>query len=100
MAQDKSTLTFTTESLPTFFVGVPANFTVQAVGGKPPYTFRVTKGSLAPMKLSTDGVIRGTATAPSNSTVIITVSDSARPAASVNQAFDVEVQAQAKRAKI
>jgi hypothetical protein len=33
MPPKKSTLTFETESLPTFFVGVPVNFTIQASGG-------------------------------------------------------------------
>jgi hypothetical protein len=87
----KSTLTFITESLPTFFVGVPVNFTVQAVGGVQPYTFRVTKGSLSPLTLGRNGVITGTPSNPTNTTVIISVSDAAKPPATVNQAFEVEV---------
>lgn len=92
--QTKSTLTFTTESLPTFFVGVPTHFAVQAVGGTAPYTFKVAKGSLSPLTLSSDGVIKGTPSAPSNSTVEIIVTDSANPAASVTQAFAYEVAKQ------
>lgn len=98
MPQTKSTLTFITESLPTFFVGVPANFTIQAVGGKAPYTFRVTQGSLAPLRLSRNGVISGTPTAPNNTTVLVSLTDSARPAATVNQAFSVNIEAQTQKA--
>jgi hypothetical protein len=87
----KSTLTFITESLPQFYVGVPVNFTVQAVGGVPPYTFQVTEGSLSPLALSPDGVITGTPSNPSNTTVIISLYDAVQPPDTVNQAFDVEV---------
>lgn len=91
MSDPKSTLTFITESLPTFFVGVPVNFAVQASGGVPPYTFAVTKGSLAPLTLSPTGVITGTPSATGNTSVRISVSDAAQPPATVNQDFDLEV---------
>jgi hypothetical protein len=87
----KSTLTFITESLPTFFVGVPVNFTLQATGAVPPYTFRVTQGSLSPLTLSPDGVITGTPSTPGNTTVTISVYDAVQPPATVNQDFAVEV---------
>jgi hypothetical protein len=90
----KSTLTFITESLPTFFVGVPTHFAVQAVGGTAPYTFKVTQGNLSPLTLSSDGVIKGTPSAASNGTVEITVTDSANPPASLTQAFAYEVAQQ------
>jgi hypothetical protein len=91
MAEPKSTLTFITESLPTFFVGVPVNFTIQAAGAVPPYTFRVTQGSLSPLTLTPDGVITGTPSTPGNSNVIISVYDAVQPPATMNQAFNVEV---------
>ena len=100
MPENKSTLTFITESLPMFFVDVPANFTVQAVGGEPPYTFRLTKNSLPEtLTLSKDGTIEGTARTATNTTVDITVTDSATPAASLTQAFNIQVEAQTKTAK-
>jgi 5'-nucleotidase len=91
MAEPKSTLTFITENLPTFFAGIPVNFAVQAAGGVPPYTFAVTQGSLSPLTLSPAGVITGTPSTPGDTTVRVSVSDAGQPPATVNQDFDVQV---------
>lgn len=89
-----STLDFQTEGLPTFYVGKAVFFTIEAVGGNPPYSFRVTSGSLAPLEMNTHGVIKGTPQAAGSSTVGITLSDSN---ASVTRVFDVQIQGQPRR---
>jgi hypothetical protein len=93
-----STLDFQTENLPMFYVGKPVFFTIQAVGGNPPYSFKVTSGSLAPLAMNTNGVIKGTPQAAGSSTVAITLSDSNASTKPVTQAFDVQIQAQSKKA--
>jgi large repetitive protein len=98
MAQNKSTLDFQTESLPGFHVGQPVNFAIQAVGGNPPYSFKVTSGSLSPLTMDTNGVIKGTPQAAGSSTVAIALSDSNASTKPVTQAFDVQIQAQSKKA--
>lgn len=86
----QSTLTFITESLPDFPVGVPANFQIQAVGGKPPYSFVITQGKLPPLlKLSKTGKISGVPRRPADTTIFVKLTDSAR--ASLTQAFAVRV---------
>ena len=55
--------------------GIPYNFTVVPTGGTPPYTLTAT-GLPAPLTMSTAGAISGTPTAPSTTTVVVTVKDS------------------------
>lgn len=56
-------LTFITESLPGFYVGVPACFQIEVWGGTTPYTFQITAGSLPPgLSMSSSGKITGTPT--------------------------------------
>lgn len=99
MVQPKSTLTIITESLPTFFVGVPVNFKIQASGGQPPYTFRLGRKVLpAGLTLKSNGTISGVATKATNTTVDIKLTDAARPQASITQTFTVDVEAKTKTA--
>ena len=87
-----STLTFTTESLPEFTQGTPANFQREAVGGTPPYTFEITQGALpAAMSLSQTGLITGTPAQPDDTTVFVKLSDAAGD--NLTQAFAVRVAA-------
>jgi len=85
-----STLTFVTESIADATVGVPYKFALQAVGGKPPYSFKITQGALPKaLKLSKDGIISGLPRGVADATVFILLADRAR--ASLTQAFPVRV---------
>jgi hypothetical protein len=68
---------FITESLPSFTVGVPANFQIDVCCGTPPYTFTIYSGSFPPgMSMSSSGKITGTPTTVGFYTVCITLTDS------------------------
>lgn len=87
----QSTLTFITESLPDFHVGVPANFQIEASGGTPPYSFGITQGMLPTgLSLSKTGKISGLARRVADTTVFVKLTDKVR--ASVTQAFAVRVE--------
>ena len=85
-------LTYQTESLPTFYVGQPANFTIEAVSGTPPYRFEIIEGTLPDgLHLTANGRIRGVpTTAPIDTTVLILLSDAA--GCTLGQAFAVRVE--------
>ena len=87
-----TTLDFQTESLPTFYQGVPVNFQIVASGGTPGYTFVKTSGTLAAgLTLSSSGVISGTPDGdPSDTTAFIRVTDSM--GCQKTQAFAVRVE--------
>ena len=85
-----SDLTFETESLPAFTVSQPYNFSIQAVGGTPPYEYELTQGELpAGVGLSSAGKLSGTPTQAGNVTAFIKLSDAAGD--NVTQAFDCQV---------
>ena len=87
----QSTLTFITESLPDFHVGVPANFQIEASGGTPPYSFAITQGTLPKgLSLSKSGKISGLARRTADTTAFVKLTDKLR--ASVTQAFAVRVE--------
>ena len=92
MADETSTLTFLTESLPEFTVGEYYDQIVYVEGGFAPYTFAIESGELPDgIQLSTNGVVAGTPTDDSgDTTVLITATDGT--GANVTQAFDCEVQ--------
>ena len=86
----QSTLTFITESLPGFHVGVPANFQIEASGGIPPYGFAITQGTLPKsLSLNKKGKISGLASRVADTTVFVKLTDKA--GASLTQAFAVRV---------
>lgn len=86
----QSTLTFITENLPDFPVGVPANFQIQASGGKPLYSFKITQGKMPPsLTLSKTGKISGVPRRVADVTVFVKLTDSVN--ASLTQAFPVRV---------
>jgi hypothetical protein len=87
-----ASLTFVTESIPDFTVGVAGHFDFVVSGGTPPYSFTITQGTLPRgLKLSKKGRLSGTARRPADTTVFIRVTDHAR--ASLTQAFPVRVTA-------
>lgn len=88
----QSTLTFITESIADSTVGVPYKFKLQASGGTPPYSFKITQGQLPKaLKLSKDGIISGRPRVEADETVFILLTDRAR--ATLTQAFPVRVNA-------
>lgn len=70
-------LSFDTESLPGFPVGVSQQFSLQVSGGTQPYTFVLTQGALPPdLSLSAAGEITGAVTAKvPDSTIVVQVTD-------------------------
>ena len=87
---EQSTLTFITESFPTFTVGEPQQVDLEVSGGTPPYYFEITQGELPEsLDLSEEGTISGTVTDVNGTTIFIKVTDDA--GTSLTQAFDVQV---------
>ena len=92
MSPIQSTLTFITESIPDGTVRVPYKFALEASGGKPPYSFKITQGTLPKgLKFSTKGVFSGIPRAVTDTTVFVKLTDSAR--ATLTQAFVMRVNA-------
>ena len=76
-------LTITTSSLPAGAVGTAYSQTLAVTGGTPPYTWRVTSGSLpGGVALASNGNISGTPTAAGSFTIQVAVSDSQQGSAS------------------
>ena len=72
----------TTTSLPMAWAGTAYQTTLQAYAGTPPYSWRVSSGSLpSGLSVSTSGVLSGTAAVASTSSFVVTVTDSATPTA-------------------
>jgi len=87
-----STLTFLTEGLPDFYVGQSANFSMEAVGGTPPYSFQITQGTLPPgLNFSSSGTISGTPTQTDDTTIFVKLTDSASPQGHITEAFALRV---------
>ena len=86
-------LTITTASLPGGTVNTPYSASLAAIGGKPPYTWSISAGTL-PSGLSlssSSGVISGTPTTAGTFTFTGTVTDSAIPAITANKALSITV---------
>lgn len=87
-----TTLTFITESIPQFTVGVFQEFALEASGGAPPYTFQITQGTLPPgLNLDSDGTISGTPQVAGTFTPFFKLTDSAGD--HLTQAMEVTVAA-------
>jgi hypothetical protein len=85
-------LNIDTESLPGFTVGKAQKFTIQASGGKPPYTFQITQGTLpAGLTFNSKGTLGGKPTAVSDTTIFVKVTDVATPKGQQTTAFDLQV---------
>ncbi len=91
----QSPLLITTSSLPPGTVNTPYSATLTAAGGLPPYTWRITSGSL-PAGLSLDansGLISGTPTTAGTSSFTVQVSDSQSPPATASAPLSITVNA-------
>jgi hypothetical protein len=92
MARSQSTLTFITESIADFTVGIPQHFDLEASGGTPPYRFEIGQGTLPRgLRLNKKGRISGTARREGTTTAFIKLTDKAH--SSLTQAFNVQVLA-------
>ncbi len=90
MSTYQSTLTFITESLPSFTVGTPYDFDLEPSGGTAPYTFALTQGALPDgIGLSPTGKISGTPTEAVATTAFVKLSDA--DGSHLTQAFDCQV---------
>jgi hypothetical protein len=77
-AQAQCTLTNVTESLPAFFVDVPANTEIEVCCGAAPYRFEIIEGTLPDgLHMNAQGRITGKARAEADTTVLVLISDSA-----------------------
>ncbi len=73
-------------TLDSLTAGTPYSKTVTAIGGKPPYTWSITGGPVAPgMALAPAGVFSGTPTTPGDYKFSLVVTDSAGATASAAQ---------------
>ena len=94
-----SPLLITTSSLPPGTVNNPYSATLTAAGGLPPYTWRITNGSL-PAGLSLDGnsgLISGAPTTPGTSNFTVQVSDSASPPGTATAQLSITVTSHSVR---
>ena len=82
-------LAITTTSVPVGYTCGPYSTRIQASGGTAPYTWSLAEGSTLPagLSLSADGRILGVLTTPGDYSFTVLCTDSASPAASVEQAF-------------
>ena len=86
-------LQITTSSLPDGNVGVTYSATLAATGGKQPYTWSISAGSL-PDGLSlnaSSGAITGTPTTPGTSNFTVKVTDSASPSSSTTANLSITI---------
>lgn len=87
-----TTITFITESIPQFTVGVFQEFALLASGGALPYVFTITQGTLPQgLNLDSDGTIAGIAEESGTFTPFFKLTDSAGD--NLTQAMEVQVVA-------
>jgi hypothetical protein len=85
-------LTFITESLPDFTLGVPVNFQLEVCCGAAPYKFKLVQGALPKgLHLNQNGKMTGKPTEEADTTIFVQLTDSAK--CSLTQAFQVRVVA-------
>lgn len=87
-------LTVGNESLPSLNVGIEVRIPLRASGGVPPYQWTLTGGDLPPgLNLDPGGFLFGRPTKPGSYAFTLTLTDSARPAHSLNRDFRSRVTA-------
>ena len=92
LGRQTCTLTFISETIPEGFVGVPYSYQLEACCGSPPYKIKIVQGDL-PAGLSMDqtGLITGTPTEVTDTTVFFRLRDHGAGNCSLVQAFAVRV---------
>jgi hypothetical protein len=92
LGRQSCTLTFISESIPDGFVGVPYSYQLEACCGTPPYKIKIVEGAL-PAGLSMDqtGLITGTPTEATDTTVFLRLKDHGGGNCSLVRAFAVHV---------
>lgn len=86
------TLTFISESIPEGFVGVPYSYQLEACCGTPPYKIKIVEGELpAGLTMDQTGLITGTPTEVTDTTVFFRLRDHGGGNCSLVQAFAVRV---------
>ena len=86
------TLTFISESIPEGFVGVPYSFQLEACCGSPPYKIKIVQGQLpAGLSMNQSGLITGTPTEVTDTTVFFRLTDHGAGNCSLVQAFAVRM---------
>jgi hypothetical protein len=90
-------LTLTTPAPAFGMASVAYSYQLNATGGKPPYTWALTSGSLPPgLHLASTGAISGTPTAAGSWTFGIIVRDASTPANSLTSALTLQIYPKAK----
>ena len=90
--QDANQLTVKTTSLPKAFPRQLYRLPLEAQGGVPPFTWKLSAGSLPTgMSLGADGVISGAPTTTGSFNLVVTVTDNNRPAHERNKEFVLQV---------
>jgi len=95
ISAQSSTLTITTTTLPAGAVGAAYSATVMATGGKTPYTFTISAGTLpAGLSISaTTGAITGTPTTAGTSPFTVKVTDSSSPVQTATAVLSITINA-------
>jgi hypothetical protein len=92
LGQQSCTLTFITESIPEGTVGVPYSFQLEACCGTPPYKIKIVEGELpAGLTVDQSGLITGTPTEATDTTVFFRLRDHGAGNCSLVQAYAVRV---------
>ncbi len=87
-AQSPPPIAILETSLPTLDAGIEFRLQLHATGGIPPYHWTITAGDLPSGTIFTaDGVFAGRPTLPGNFAITVAVTDSNRPARSINKDF-------------
>jgi hypothetical protein len=90
-------LTLTTPAPAFGMASIAYSYQLNATGGKPPYTWALTSGSLPPgLHLASTGAISGTPTAAGSWTFGIIVRDASTPANSLTSALTLQIYPKAK----
>ena len=90
VADAQCLLTYQTEVIHAFYVGVPGNFQLEGVSGTEPYKFEIIEGTLPDgLHMTPSGRIVGVPQAESETVVFITLTDAA--GCHLTQAFNVVV---------